>query len=749
MVSAGKRVLIVDDDPLVRLVYMNNLKAAGLEVEAAADGETAWAKLEAGAPAAVLLDLILPHLSGVEFLQRLKAHAGFASVPVLVFTNAFLSSLTEEARKHGAAQVFDKATALPSEVVNHLCQAVAAAPVPPLVGPGSSPPPLPAQDPASQGAGSAKAASDGEATGLFFAELPRHLAAMRSDLHAFVRITDPEKRTGHLRKLRHTFHGLTGGAASTGLNLVATKCAAIEALLNELQERPENLTPSALRTLSHATDVLSRLLEKATTAEDLRLRQPLEALIVDDDPICRMAVAKALERAGFNVLHLGQATEAFRHLETTPVALIVMDVLMPEMSGFDLCRKVRAGSANRKTPVIFVTSLSDFQSRSSSILSGGDDIIAKPFLSMELAVKALTFAVKWHLAGLKSAPQPSARSPGEAEKPPGRPLKPEGQALKTIPPEPASSPEPARPSVDFQKIVASIPQGVVTTDEKGRIESINTAGASLFGYAAEELVGRSIETLVSASLSYLLNPPPEGGALPTGDNTQGGRWVVVRAADGSDLPVLLVLKRIKVGAKGRLTGVFYDHRHIFEATLKQTCQRLETELQRVRDELGGARLRLDRAVAAKEHSEQRLACLEEANKRLRQTFAERCQVAATAGAGDPELRRQVHLLTLELERSNQELANERNLRAQAEQLAEDFSNTVAEMNRRLARQNPEVATGAARPVGSEATNPCCSGGNGDSGPAGWHDAAGPEGPCPLAEVHTEATPPVCLEKNTP
>jgi DNA-binding response OmpR family regulator len=58
---------------------------------------------------------------------------------------------------------------------------------------------------------------------------------------------------------------------------------------------------------------------------------------------------------------------------------------------------LRALPAHSKTPVVFVTGLTDFESRARSTLSGGNDLIAKPFLFMELAVKALNFILKGQL----------------------------------------------------------------------------------------------------------------------------------------------------------------------------------------------------------------------------------------------------------------------------------------------------------------------------------------------------------------
>jgi DNA-binding response OmpR family regulator len=74
---------------------------------------------------------------------------------------------------------------------------------------------------------------------------------------------------------------------------------------------------------------------------------------------------------------------------------------MPGMNGFELCTKLRTLPSYKKTPVVFVTSLTDFESRASSMMSGGNDFIAKPFLFIELATKALVYVLRGKLEAKK------------------------------------------------------------------------------------------------------------------------------------------------------------------------------------------------------------------------------------------------------------------------------------------------------------------------------------------------------------
>jgi DNA-binding response OmpR family regulator len=74
---------------------------------------------------------------------------------------------------------------------------------------------------------------------------------------------------------------------------------------------------------------------------------------------------------------------------------------MPNMSGFELCAKIRTLPQYAKTPVVFVTGLNDLENRANSSMSGGNDFIAKPFLFIELTVKALVHVLRSRMTPAK------------------------------------------------------------------------------------------------------------------------------------------------------------------------------------------------------------------------------------------------------------------------------------------------------------------------------------------------------------
>ena len=128
---------------------------------------------------------------------------------------------------------------------------------------------------------------------------------------------------------------------------------------------------------------------------------PASILVVDDEELSRRAVIHALEKAKLPSVSVEDPMIALRLLSENTYDLILLDVNMPGMNGFELCTKLRALPAHKETPVVFVTALSDFESRAKSTISGGNDLIAKPFLFMELAVKAMLYVLRGRLAANK------------------------------------------------------------------------------------------------------------------------------------------------------------------------------------------------------------------------------------------------------------------------------------------------------------------------------------------------------------
>lgn len=111
-------------------------------------------------------------------------------------------------------------------------------------------------------------------------------------------------------------------------------------------------------------------------------------LVADDDGHIREVVRFALEKVGHRVIEAADGEEALRRLAEERVDVVVLDIIMPELDGIDVCRRLREKS---RTPVLFLSSRDDELDRILGLEIGADDYVTKPFSPRELAarVKAL------------------------------------------------------------------------------------------------------------------------------------------------------------------------------------------------------------------------------------------------------------------------------------------------------------------------------------------------------------------------
>ena len=112
-----------------------------------------------------------------------------------------------------------------------------------------------------------------------------------------------------------------------------------------------------------------------------------QVLVVDDEPNIRELVQVALKFHGCSVSTAGSGREALRQAEAVRPDLIVLDVMLPDLDGFEVCRRLRA--AGNEVPVIFLTARDTSSDTVTGLAIGGDDYVTKPF-----SVEALVARVR-------------------------------------------------------------------------------------------------------------------------------------------------------------------------------------------------------------------------------------------------------------------------------------------------------------------------------------------------------------------
>jgi CheY-like chemotaxis protein len=325
-------------------------------------------------------------------MRQLRAQKDFEHLPVIVFSNTYLTNMVEEAWKAGATKCLSKAHCTPRQVIDavrSILQPNGAA------GNGSAKnTPTPATLAAAAGS-DADSEFQAKLRRDFIAEVPNSLKSLRTALQALIKAENENERLKQIQELYRRAHSLSSNAGLAGVTRIAAMADALEALLKELQEKPKNINTSTLRTVAAAVDFMGLLLERTSTTEPLP--PPAEVLVVDDEAISRRAIIYALEKANLKSVSVGDPVTALDLLSQKHFDLVFLDVDMPSMNGFELCTRIRTLPSYARTPVVFVTALNDLENRANSSMSGGNDFITKPFLFIELTVKALVHVMRSRL----------------------------------------------------------------------------------------------------------------------------------------------------------------------------------------------------------------------------------------------------------------------------------------------------------------------------------------------------------------
>lgn len=128
--------------------------------------------------------------------------------------------------------------------------------------------------------------------------------------------------------------------------------------------------------------------------------------VVDDEENIRETVGFALRRDGYPVELYAHGGEAWKAFQRKLPGLVVLDILMPEMDGLELCRKIR--SLSESIPIIFLTSRDDELDRVLGLEIGADDYLCKPFSMRELLAR---IKVLFRRAALDQSARPGAEAP--------------------------------------------------------------------------------------------------------------------------------------------------------------------------------------------------------------------------------------------------------------------------------------------------------------------------------------------------
>ncbi len=177
-------------------------------------------------------------------------------------------------------------------------------------------------------------------------------------------------------------------------------------------------------------------------------------LVVDDSEDTRLFVTAILEEAGHEVLTAADGARGLELARGTQPSLILLDVMMPGMDGYEMCTRLKADEATFAIPVIFISVLHNSAAETRGFELGAADFITKP-----IGTGVLRARVNAQLA-----------------------LHAQRRSLEGM----------------FRDVIEFAPDAIILVDEQGSIVQVNARAEVLFGYARQELIGRPAEMLVSS-----------------------------------------------------------------------------------------------------------------------------------------------------------------------------------------------------------------------------------------------------------
>lgn len=275
-----------------------------------------------------------------------------------------------------------------------------------------------------------------------------------------------------------------------------------------------------------------------------------EIMVVDDNPANLKLLIDILAAAGYKVRPANGGELALLSVDFKTPDLILLDISMSDIDGYEVCRRLKAKEKSCKIPVIFISALDDVSDKVKGFNLGGIDYISKPFQADEVLIR-----VKNHLQLKKIQLQLEKTNAM---------LMAEIAERELI--EEALLKEKER----FKITLLSVGDGVISTDNKGNIEVVNEVAQGLLGWSQEEARGKPFSEVVHL-ISAITREPcenPVQKVIDTGNIIGLANHTVLIAKNGMERHIADSAAPIKDGS-GNITGVVLVFRDVTEEMKKQ------------------------------------------------------------------------------------------------------------------------------------------------------------------------------------
>ncbi|HCE67012.1 MAG: hypothetical protein A2X82_03785 [Geobacteraceae bacterium GWC2_55_20] len=306
-------------------------------------------------------------------------------------------------------------------------------------------------------------------------------------------------------------------------------------------------------------------------------------LIVDDTPESLRVLTEILKPEGYSVRPANSGELALASIAAQPPDLILLDIRMPGMDGFEVCRCLKADEATRGIPVIFQSAATDLADRLEGLRLGAVDYISKPFQREELLARVKTHLELSLLRGNleKLVSERTARLEQE--------IAGHLQAMELIKDNEAR----------YRALFEGVPDALLIADiATGIIRDVNPGACRLFARTRDELVGVHQSTLHPPRLARESEQSFREHAHLVEEGRPGAPFEhAILRADGSETPIEIRTQPVMLDGAKMIMGVFRDisERKRAEEALRMLNSELEQRVQQRTAELAAKNAELERA----------------------------------------------------------------------------------------------------------------------------------------------------------
>ena len=266
--------------------------------------------------------------------------------------------------------------------------------------------------------------------------------------------------------------------------------------------------------------------------------EALKVLVVDDTATNRQILQVFLRKLGLRVEVAVDGADAVERFVASAPDLVLMDVMMPVMDGFEATRRIKQLCGDRWVPVVFLSALDKEENLVTGLDAGGDDYLHKPvsFVVLDAKLRSLTRSIR-----MQRALDENRRR--------------------------------------TQAIADNVMDAIVTIDEDGIVQSVNAAAVRIFGYEAGDIVGRDVNLLMpepfhGAHAGYIRNYLEGHGSGLMG---KGRRAVAGLRKNGQSFPLEIGVSELSFEGRRLFVGILRDitQERAAEDMLRRNAERLQ------------------------------------------------------------------------------------------------------------------------------------------------------------------------------